>query len=680
MDWKEKQKNAGQRKKNNNPTPPAPGSRRARGRAGAHTRTRVGKPKRQNKHVKYDVAFRLEVVRMTEDEGYTAAQLHELLGVSESSVGLWLKRYREGGPDALKDQRPAKSGGAGKQKTPEPIREQIVELKQQFPNFGVKRISQLLRRLFFLPASPETVRKTLHEEELMPPKPRKKPKRNPEKPRFFERTTPNQLWQTDIFSFKLAGRQVYLLGFIDDYSRYIVGMELFTAQTAANVLEVYRRAVAEYGLPREMLTDNGRQYVNWRGVTRFQKELAKDKVKHIRSQPHHPMTLGKIERFWKTIWTEYLDRAQFGGFDEARSRIGLWLRYYNHKRPHQGIGGLCPADRYFEIQTELKTAIEQGIADNVLELALRGQVQAPFYMVGRMDKQSVVMQARKGKLTMSVGADGAPENTLTYDLKETDNEPETPQQLEIIHPGPAGGGIAPEHAGNAAHSPVDAGDGLDTGAAEEAPQTPVSGGQPQPAAEGGGDPLVVDGAAQASIDLQGAGHHLESAEYLAGPGAGGYAPGVAAPSGRGGGAVDPASGEAVRAQGLEAETTRGSETAAASPAGASQGGLSHGPESPRTTADRGEGPVAGGHHPAGAPSGADGGGGGESPRLLEEDLLQMGEPRVGGDGHGAGGPGDRPQASHPARPSGQGAGGGEQPPAGRDPDPEGPDEGAGHAG
>jgi transposase InsO family protein len=380
---------------------------------------------------------------MFEDEGYTAGQLAEMLGVSQSSVNYWAKLYRDGGPDALKDRRPTNSGGAGTQKTPEPIRAQIVALKRQFPDFGVKRISQLLRRLFFLPASPETVRQTLHEEELMPAAPRKKPKRNPEKPRFFERTTPNQLWQTDIFSFKLAGRQVYLLGFIDDYSRYIVGLELFTAQTASNVLEVYRRAVAEYGLPREMLTDNGRQYANWRGETRFQKEMAKDKVKHIRSQPHHPMTLGKIERFWKTIWTEYLDRAQFGSFDEARTRIGLWIRSYNHKRPHQGIGGLCPADRYFEIQTELKAAIEQGIADNVLELALRGEVQAPFYLVGRLDKQSVVMQARKGKLTMSVGADGAPENTLTYDLKETDNEPEAQRGLEIAHPGQPGYGPAP---------------------------------------------------------------------------------------------------------------------------------------------------------------------------------------------------------------------------------------------
>jgi transposase InsO family protein len=65
-------------------------------------------------------------------------------------------------------------------------------------------------------------------------------------------------------------------------------------------------------MPLEPLTGNGGQYTNWRGKTRFEHEMKKDRVKHIRSHPHHPMTLGKIERFWKTIFDEFLQRAQFG--------------------------------------------------------------------------------------------------------------------------------------------------------------------------------------------------------------------------------------------------------------------------------------------------------------------------------------------------------------------------------
>ena len=231
------------------------------------------------------------------------------------------------------------------------------------------------------------------------------------------------MWQSDIFTFRLGGRYAYLIGYIDDYSRYMTGLDLFRSQTGENVIEVYRRAVGESGPPQEMLTDNGRQYVNWRGESRFQQELKKDRVKHIRSSPHHPMTLGKIERFWKTIFQEFLARAQFLSFEEAEERVRWWVRYYNHKRPHQGIEGLCPADRYFEIQSELKKTIEQGIQENVLEMALRGKPKSPFYMVGRMDGQSVVLRAEKGRLKLTVdGEDGQEAKELVYDLEKSETQ------------------------------------------------------------------------------------------------------------------------------------------------------------------------------------------------------------------------------------------------------------------
>jgi len=170
-----------------------------------------------------------------------------------------------------------------------------------------------------------------------------------------------------------------------------------------------------------LATDNGRQYVNWRGTTKFEKELQKDRIKHIRSQPHHPMTLGKIERFWKTILQEFLLRCQFDSFENAKERISLWIKYYNHRRPHQGINGLCPADRYFEIQHELKQTIARGIADNCLELALRGKPQSPFYMVGRMNGQNVVIRAEKGKVRMMVDKD-AQSKELVYDMKKENSD------------------------------------------------------------------------------------------------------------------------------------------------------------------------------------------------------------------------------------------------------------------
>lgn len=362
------------------------------------------------KHYPFDL--KLKCAKLFLEEGFSSSLIEQEVGVDRNNIYRWVKAYRERGEAGLRQPAHWRTG----KKLEPSVRKKIIELKNQDSKRGIRRISDILRRMFLLKASPETVRRTLHEEKLIE-KPRQKPKRNVSKPRFFERATPNQMWQSDIFMFRLGSKNAYLIAYLDDYSRYMAGIGLFRSQTAEHVIEVYRTAAAEYNPPKEMLTDNGRQYTNWRGISRFEAELKKDKVKHIKSQPHHPMTLGKVERFWKSIYEEFLCRAQFDSFEEARERVMHWIAYYNHKRPHQGIGGLCPADRYFEIATELKKVIQDGIKENVLETALRGQPRRSFYMVGRMDGQSVVLKAEKGKLKLSVDdPDDKNKKELTYDL------------------------------------------------------------------------------------------------------------------------------------------------------------------------------------------------------------------------------------------------------------------------
>ncbi len=399
-------------------------------------KTPHGGSARGKKHHVFPFEHKLRAVKFYLEEQYPSEAICQEIGMSKQTLLVWVRDYRESGEEGLKPRygrnRRSRRHGAVKNK--------IIEIKKQSPKFGVKRISQILRRIFFLKASAETVRKTLHDVSLIE-KPKKKREKNITRPRFFERSTPNQLWQTDIFTFRLGGKNAYLIGYIDDYSRYITGMGLYRSQTAVHVLEVFRSAAAEYNPPKEMLTDNGRQYTNWRGKTRFEGELQKEKIKHIKSRPHHPMTLGKIERFWKTIFGEFLSRAQFTSFEEARERLKLWIRYYNHRRPHQGIGGLCPADRYFEIHHSLKKTIECGIEENILEMALRGKPKDPFYMVGRMEGQSVVIRAEKGKVKMHIegeGTDGK-NKELEYNIQREEKAktvlPDTQTQRDGEMPG-----------------------------------------------------------------------------------------------------------------------------------------------------------------------------------------------------------------------------------------------------
>lgn len=358
---------------------------------------------------RYPFEIRLKAVKLYLEEQMPSNLVAEEVGVPASTIFCWIQNYRKHGEAGLRDSTHyyRRSNGS------DVLTEKITALKKNNPYLGGKRISQILRRLFLLKASPETVRKRLKKAGLGTPA--KKTRKTPQpKVQFFERTAPNETWQSDITTVRILGQNAYIIGFIDDYSRYIVGHGLFRSQTADRVMELYRNAAATYGIPKEMLTDNGRQYASWRGTSKFGKELRRDKVHHIRSQPHHPQTLGKIERFWKTLKEEYLDRARFETFEEAQERLTFWVKYYNYKRPHQGIDGVCPADQYFSVQKELRQVIEKGVEENVEELALRGIPAKPFYMVGQMGDQSVVLRTEKGKLKMLVG--GTEGKEVVYDI------------------------------------------------------------------------------------------------------------------------------------------------------------------------------------------------------------------------------------------------------------------------
>lgn len=565
---------------------------------------------------------------MAEEEGHAQAEVARELGIAATTLSNWIRAYREEGAEAglLRETEPERSGGGVSRARPPgglqaPVREKIVELKKENRGWGSLRIAQVLRRLFLMEASPETVRRTLHGEKLIEPKP-SKPARNPSKPRRFERARPNQMWQSDIFTFRLGGQYAYLIGYLDDYSRYIVGAEIFRSQTAQSVIEVYRRATGEYGVPKEMLTDNGRQYATWRGTSRFQKEMQKDRVAHIRSRPQHPMTLGKIERFWGSIWREFLGRAQFEDFEAARARIRLWIQYYNHKRPHQGLRGLCPADRFFEIQHELRKTLEEGIRENVLEMALRGRPVAPFYMVGRMQGQSVVLRAEKGKLKLRVEDDATQsEHELEYDLKEDRSH----------------GAILPQE------EPPFAQDG-------QTPPPPTlaslpSGGE-SPGGAGG-----LDRESEPERNLPADADQLRDLPELAEAGHGGDAPSAGGPCpSHGWGGLEPAPAPSHRTAAPDPGDEPG-RPAAPDPGNA--GRARQEPfvvlEYPHVQEESGPGETPGRDHPPGQGRATDGHRGGRDPGSVAQDLLRVGEAGASGDAHPPREPGPGPASEPGAR-------------------------------
>lgn len=349
-------------------------------------RIQLGSPRRgrrlakKTKATKITAEQRLLILDTWKRSGLPAKDFAPLVGLSKHTLYSYKKRFEEHGPAGLMEQKRGRQRGSTLN---ELTKRTILMLKEANPEFGCQRISDMLARGPALGASASAVSRVLkeagYELEDVPTRPHR------DKPRRFERAKPNQLWQTDIFTFMLKrqNRRVYLVGFMDDHSRFMVGYGLHSSQSTALVLEALRSSISNYGVPEEILTDNGSQYVTWRGKSQFSKELEKRGIRQVVAKPRRPRTLGKIERFWGSLWRECVEAAVFVDLEDARRRLGHFMDHYNFHRTHQGIDGLVPADRFFSASEQVLAAQKERIAQNALELARHGTPKEPLYLTGQ---------------------------------------------------------------------------------------------------------------------------------------------------------------------------------------------------------------------------------------------------------------------------------------------------------
>ena len=387
---------------------------------------------------------RLLILDSWQRSGLPAGDFAPLVGVSKHTLYAWKKQFDLHGPAGLMEQpRGVRTGS----RLPEVTKRSILLMKQSHPDWGCQRISDMLLRGPALPASASAVARVLHEAGYELEEVTTRP--HPDKPRHFERARPNQLWQTDLFTFMLKrqNRRVYLVAFLDDHSRFIVGYGLHASQSTALVLEVLRAAIGSYGPPEEVLTDNGSQYVTWRGKSAFAKELEKQGIRQIVAAPRRPQTLGKIERFWGTLWRECVETAIFQDLADARARIGLFIDWYNFQRCHRGLDGLVPADRFFQAAPTVLALLKERVAANALELARHGVPKKPFYVTGQVGDQSFALHAagervilsRAGQAPQEVDINQAPAEVVQ--AAAALNAPPLPQAV-CPHAAPQDGALA----------------------------------------------------------------------------------------------------------------------------------------------------------------------------------------------------------------------------------------------
>lgn len=398
--------------------------------------------------------------------GMTWKDFAVTVGVPGNSLLLWQKQYREQGPRGLEPRkRGPRTGSRTGSRLPEPVQAAVAQTKARFPDFGLRRVRDYLARFLQLRVSAGGIRTVLRDAAIPPrPGPRRRRRRS-EEPRRFERARPGELWQSDITSYLLRRhhRRVYLTVFLDDFSRYVVAWNLQLHQRQELVTECLLDGVQRFGKPREVLTDQGRQYFAWRGKSDFQRLLAKEGIAHVVARTHHPQTLGKCERLWKTVGEELVDRAHPEDLEETRERLGHYFRHYNHLRPHQGLSGMTPADRFFGVEGAVRREVEGAQAENALRLALGETPRSRSFLVGNLDGRPVTVRSTGEGLEIveEGGRDG----------DEEDEDGEAPAAAGALPDAPAGGGVGAGAVG-----------GGERGGAEEG------------ARGGDGDPVLVAGA------------------------------------------------------------------------------------------------------------------------------------------------------------------------------------------
>jgi transposase InsO family protein len=170
----------------------------------------------------------------------------------------------------------------------------------------------------------------------------------------YERTRPNELWHIDIkgpFFINLAGRgyiKTWLVGIVDDHSRFVIGLRILTEAKATPILSWLEECFELCGQPLQLMSDNGVPFVVWMPgmLTRFGKRLRDLHIQHLRTQISSPWTNGKIEAFWSVLQQEVLDRQRFATFAQAEAALAGFVDYYNYHRLSGTLGWLTPGERY----------------------------------------------------------------------------------------------------------------------------------------------------------------------------------------------------------------------------------------------------------------------------------------------------------------------------------------------
>ena len=281
-------------------------------------------------------------------EGKTVSEVAARFGVTRQSVHRWLRRYAAGGLGGLVDQ-PSKPVSCPHQMAVE-VEAAIVEMRREHPGWGPRTIGTRLAREGVVPVpGRSSIYRCLVRHGLIDPKARRRKRADYKR---WERCRAMELWQMDVVGgVRLTdGSEAKIITGVDDHSRFCVSAFVVARATARPTCEALALAMRRYGVPDQILTDNGKVFTNrfgsGPGEVLFDRICRENGIKHLLTAPRSPTTTGKVERFHKTLRRDFLTGKVFTDLAAAQAAIDGWVEEYNHDRPHQGIGDVPPFERF----------------------------------------------------------------------------------------------------------------------------------------------------------------------------------------------------------------------------------------------------------------------------------------------------------------------------------------------
>ncbi|WP_282121141.1 IS3 family transposase [Ruegeria atlantica] len=298
------------------------------------------------RRMRYPASEKLEIIRLVEGSHLPTKRTLEKLGIPKTTFYRWYDQYLSGGPEALEDRSPKPTRVWNR--IPTPVREKIKDLALKESELSPRELAVQFTDTEKYFVSEASVYRILKSYDLITSPAYVVLSAADE---FRDKTTrPNQLWQTDFTYLKVIGwGWFYLSTILDDYSRYIIAWKLCTTMKASDVTDTLDLALQAsscaqatvFHKPR-LLSDNGSSYISGE----LAEWLEDQEIDHVRGAPYHPQTQGKIERWHQTLKNRILLENYYLPGD-LRQKIDAFVDHYNHRRYHESLQNLTPADVYF---------------------------------------------------------------------------------------------------------------------------------------------------------------------------------------------------------------------------------------------------------------------------------------------------------------------------------------------